>query len=275
MPPGFRRSRALWDETKRPQPNASSRLCAVLSAVLYELQPIRFSAINWGRLISTGSRIVKGFWHAICCLPGLVRIVASLAWQRKWTVAGVVVYYLAVRWIHDVLEAGPIVLMVTSLFAIFTIGLSDSGNQDGLSAYSVFNRGFERLMGSVDADALLAQHIGLGPGAVLPVAPAEAPRRQRPGPRRDELRIAEADNDNHQDDDNNNNAEPVPPPNNNNTRARKSGKKARRRNLEQRREIQRQREAAMAIGAGGGESQEEMMAMQRLIENQIENENNQ
>jgi hypothetical protein len=284
MPIGFHRSRALWDETKRPQPSVSSWAYALLSAILYELQPIRFSEINWSRLISTARGSVKGLWYALSCLPGLVRVLMKLAWQRKWMVAGVVAYYFAVRWIHDLLEAGPIVLMFTSLIAIFTIGLSDDiGNQDGLSAYSVFNRGFERLMGSVDAEALLAQHIGLPPGAVIPIAPAEAPQRRQPVPRRDQRRIGEEENNDHQNDDNND-AEQPPPPNNNNdaeqplppnnNRARKSGKKARRRNLEQRREIQRQRDAAMTMGMQGGDTQEEMRVMQRLIEEQIENENN-
>jgi hypothetical protein len=274
MPTGFRRSRALWDDTKRPQPSVSSWAYALLSAILYELQPIRFSVINWSRLISIARGSVKGLWYALSCLPGLARVLMKLAWQRKWMVAGVVSYYFAVRWIHDLLEAGPIVLMLTSLIAIFTIGLSDNtGNQGGLSAYSVFNRGFERLMGSVDAEALLAQHIGLVPGAVMPIAPAEAPQRRQPVPRRDQRRIEEEENNDHQNDDNND-AEEQPPPPNNNNQARKSGKKARRRNLEQRREIQRQRDAAMNMGMQGEDNQEDMMVMQRLIEEQIENENN-
>eukprot|EP00980_Cylindrotheca_fusiformis_P020036 scaffold7131_cov136-Cylindrotheca_fusiformis.AAC.1 len=284
MPHGFRRSRALWDETKRPQLNASSRAYALLCAILYELQPIRFSAINWSRFRSTAKQIAEGSWFAISCLPGLIRTLAKHAWQRKGIVAGVLLYYLAVRWIHDVLEAGPIVLIVTSLVAIFTVGLSDdSDNDDRLSAYSVFNRGFERLMGTVDADALVAQHVGLGQAAALNpggamhgLEPAgEAPRPQQPVRRRNNnRRIEEEENNDLQDD--TNNAEPPPRNNNNNnSRARKSGKKARRRNLEQRREIRQQREAAMAMGAQGGETEEEVMAMQRLIEQQLENRNNQ
>jgi hypothetical protein len=271
MPTGFRRSRALWDETKRPQASVPSWAYALLSAILYELQPIRFSEIDWSRLTSTARGTVKGLWYALSLLPGLVRVLMKLALHRKWMVAGVVSYYYVVRWIHDLLEAGPVVLMLTSLIAIFTIGLSDDSKPDGLSAYSVFNRGFERLMGSVDAEALLAQHVGLPPGAVIPIAPAEAPQRRQPVPRRDQRRIEEEENTDNENDDNND-AEQPPPPNNNN-QARKSGKKARRRNLEQRREIQRQRDAAAGMGMQGGD-QEEMMVMQRLIEEQLENENN-
>ena len=61
------------------------------------------------------------------------------------------------------------VIIITSLIAIFTIGLGDesennSEQQNRISTYSVFNRGFQRLLGSVDADALLAQHVGGGIG---------------------------------------------------------------------------------------------------------------
>ena len=59
-------------------------------------------------------------------------------------------------------------MIITSLVTIFTVGLGDDNddeNKDGenrLSAYSVFNRGFQRMLGSVDADSLLAQHVGGG-----------------------------------------------------------------------------------------------------------------
>jgi hypothetical protein len=80
---------------------------------------------------------------------------------KQWMmVVGVVCYYGAVRWIHYALEAGPVVIILTALVAIFTVGLGDNENNDGLSAYSAFNKGFQQLMGSVDAEALLQQHVG-------------------------------------------------------------------------------------------------------------------
>jgi hypothetical protein len=266
MPGGFRRSKALWDETRRPHQSLREKIQALLTVVLYEIQPIRFSETDWKLLISIPTGILRGLYAFLKFLPGLARALFHFGKDRKLTLAGVVVYYYAVRWVHRILDAGPIVIICTCLVTIFTIGLNDEEQTNGLSAYSVFNRGFEKLMGSVDTDALLAQHLGLGPGAVLPVGPAEAAAPAPDARNQQQGRIDEPDQ--------NNNEQRPPPNNNNNNQARKSGKKARRRNLEQRREIQRQRDAAVEMGMQGGENQEEMMAMQRLIEGQIENNNN-
>lgn len=290
MPAGFRRSRALWDETKRLDHTNLSRAYATIYAILYELQPFRFSTlnINWRQLMRTTLDICKLTIRGISYLPGILRLLAKFCWQRKLGCLGVVAYYFVVRWIHEVLEAGPMVVMFTVLIGIFTIGLSDGEqNPEGLSAYSVFNRGFERLLGSVDAEALLAQHVGMAPGAALPIGVDDPPPRPR-RPRRQERAAAlpveaQGDNDDNDDngnddnDDNDDNEEDddddAQPRNNN--QARKSGKKARRRNVEQRRDRQRQRDAALALGMqGAAETEQEMIEMQRLIENQIVDANN-
>jgi hypothetical protein len=169
------------------------------------------------------------------------------------------------------LDAGPIVIILTGLFAIFKYGLGDNENTDGISAYSVFNKGFQKLMGSVDVEALVAQHVGGGMAgfAQMPggfddgqadhrhVAAVARPRR----PQVEE----EGDND---DDDDDNNQEDNGQVNHENV-ARKSGKKARRRNLEQRQEVKRQREAAMALGLQDDGGPEDVVAIQRLIEEQL------
>ena len=171
-----------------------------------------------------------------------------------------------------VLDAGPLLMIVTALVAIFTIGLGDSENQGGVSAYSVFNRGFERILGSVDVEALVQQHVGgvmglAGGVGVVPEEEAVPARHRPPAARRDE------DDENvarfPDDDDEDENGAPE------RGNSRKSGKKARRRNLEQRRELQRQRQAAMAMGFAGDEGHEEMMAMQRLLEDEIAANNGQ
>ena len=187
---------------------------------------------------------------------------------------------MSFRPIDRTLEAGPIVLIMTLLVVIFTIGLSDE-KQEGLSAYSIFNRGFEKLMGSVDADSLLAQHVGggLGGGGVMHHHEQRDNDNANPNGRRQEARpqrIARADPDNSQIDNNDqddgvDNERDDNPQNNN--RARKSGKKARRRDLQQRRDLREQREAALQMGLDGTEGPQEMMAMQRLIEEQIAAEN--
>ncbi|KAL3919984.1 MAG: hypothetical protein SGILL_003484 [Bacillariaceae sp.] len=172
------------------------------------------------------------------------------------------------------LDAGPIVVIVSAFILIFTIGLSDE-KREGLSAYSVFNRGFQSLMGSVDVDSLLAQHVGGGLGGVGGMINqhdqgnaegradnADAVNHRRQVHRRDDDHLDEGPVEDAVD------QEPEGNQNDNN-RARRSGKKARRRDLEQRRDLRRQREAALQIGLDGGET-----AIQQLIEEQIAAENN-
>ncbi len=160
-------------------------------------------------------------------------------------------------------------IIITCLALIFTIGLGDNDDRDGLSAYAVFNRGFERLLGSVDAEALMAQHVGgglVGGGGMMGAPPREDDE-QRPvrRHRQDRNREGVVQND---DLARNENVAP------NNNRARKSGKKARRGDLAQRRDIRTQRQAAAALGMGmGDDDAEEQVAMQLLIEEQIAAEN--
>ena len=175
------------------------------------------------------------------------------------------------------LDAGPVVLIVTALTLIFSIGLSDDENKGELSAYSVFNRGFEQLMGSVDADALLAQHVG-GGFMMNMNQHNDAPDRHRNRENAEPPNLLRHDNDDNQPvvaNDNEDNVRQNDNELNNNNRARKSGKKARRRNLDQRRDLRRQREAAIQMDLdevrGGIDG---AVDVQRVIEEQIAFENN-
>mmetsp|Transcript_30473 Transcript_30473/g.71919 ORF Transcript_30473/g.71919 Transcript_30473/m.71919 type:complete len:210 (-) Transcript_30473:337-966(-) len=160
MPPGFKRSRALWDAT------TDGGWRAWASAICYELQPIRLSRSNRENAVKTLRALFRNLLSLILGIPGVCKSVLVFASRRtlnQWVFLGAVVaYYYFIRWVHEAIDAGPIVLILTALTIIFTIGLSDDENRVGLSAYSVFNRGFEQLMGSVDADSLLAQHLGGG-----------------------------------------------------------------------------------------------------------------
>lgn len=159
-------------------------------------------------------------------------------------------------------------LMITALVAIFTIGLGERADGE-LSAYSVFNRGFQRLLGSIDVDELVNQHVG---GGFMNMNVHADDGEERENIRPAALRNNNNNNDNDDESDDNDSDDNEEDNNNNNQQhqqrgARRSGKKARRRNLEERREQQRQREAARAMGFDGGP--EEIMAMQRLIEEQV------
>lgn len=285
-PAGFKRSRALWDLAQEQR----HRCNGLWRAVMYELQPVRYSEfvvyrdsiVQSSQTALSSLLVVFGRVSLPAAAQHTAHYVRTMSFGQWKMLAGAITYYIFVRWIHAALDAGPLVLIVSALVAIFTIGLSDEGS-DGLSAYSVFNKGFQKIMGSVDADALLQQHIGGGimlpPLNMFPpqqheggrdrideLPPARMPQRPRQQQQRPGAAMAREQQQEGGDDGEVENDRP-PPPNNNN-RARKTGKKARRGNaIEQRRELRAQREAAIAMGFGAGG--DEVVAMHRLIEDQV------
>jgi len=257
---GFKRSRALWDNARRPHENKGRQLAAYTRAILYELQPVQFASFDskeWIRnirfFLSTCLKVLKATPGLLTELRETLRTIRLS--KLGFGASALITYYYFVRWAHEKLDAGPMVLILTALVAIFTIGLDDDPNRDGLSAYSVFNRGFQRILGSLDADELVAQHVGGGLGFMGgAVDAARAPEEQewddpRPARHREQRADpppAEPDEQGH---------------NNTDNRSRRSGKKARRQNLEQRQEIRRQREAAMAMGFGDDDDEAAMMQL--------------
>lgn len=279
---------------RRPREKKMDKWVSLIWAILYELQPLRFSQyinspsagiIPVGKQIITFLGKVSSFF-AGTFLPWTWSTLRNLTRQQSLVAASTVIYYLAIRWIHEKLDAGPLVLIITALVAIFTTGLRDKADGE-LSAYAVFNRNFQRLLGSVDVEELVNQHVGGGMmmGGMMQQALAEENQGNN-NPRGRNERINDNNNarenqgvpveangaDDSDDeelidgDDNANDQQ--------NQRARKSGKKARRRNREEKIELRRQREAAMALGLDGTGGQEEVMAMQRLIEDQVAAGNN-
>jgi Uncharacterized conserved domain (SAYSvFN) len=271
MPPArFRRSRALWENCHsiyHDENNGTAfdlrqqygdTLRRYLRAILYEIQPIRYSICvtnfsgGYHYLIDVGSgAIIWGRkWIPNTCNL-IINCVGQLTWEQwKW-IAAIAIYYVFLRWIHAALDAGPVVIIFTALTVIFTVGLSDQTDKNGLSAYSVFNKGFQKILGSVDADALLQQHLG-GGGIMQMLQPRQMDDDfdvDDEGPRR--RRIQE----NVQLGNNNDGANPVQQPDGNDmnqNRPRRTGKKSRRDRtaIVQRREIRAQRDAALALGFG-------------------------
>lgn len=269
----MKRSRALWDYACRPDQTMQDRVRNWARVLLYELQPVRFpeatdatSLQGWlVRLVSWGNQIRTDVAPAV--LNRTKIIVKESTWRQRGILVGVVLLYYIVKWVHEALHAGPFMLMIVALIAIFTIGLGDTAG-DGLSAYSVFNRGFQRLLGSIDEHALVAQHVG-GAGMMMMGLNQNNPNDDRnvrdddngPRARRQHQRVLlEAAGDDGAGEDGDQQQRPQ--------RARRSRKKARRGDLEQRRELQRQRQAAMAMGFGGNE-QADIAAMNRLLDQDV------
>jgi hypothetical protein len=260
MPPRQRNSpkisRELWDQ-------AGSSYGALARAILYELQPIRFSQLQiqqWAtKTQNVFVSILSVTWSILQTIFVFIRDDFSL-WHGK-LLAAVLLYYCLVRVVHEYLEAGPLMLMVTALALIFTIGLADKNENDPrsqreMSAYHVFNRGMQRMMGDLDAEQMLAQHLG----GVLYNGnnnnDDDDGFRARPQGQR--LHEAGVQGNNNENVDNGNDALQQ------GAAARRSRKRAR---GEQRREMQRQREAAIA--AIEDDDGEDAVALQRHLEEQI------
>ena len=111
MPPvGFKRSRALWDDARRPRPGRKNEeWMSLFRAILYELQPIRFSEYNVNpnalaaffstRVLPTiryMGTLVTRVW-----LPSAWSIIRDLSARQWMIVGGIFVYYFVVRWIHE------------------------------------------------------------------------------------------------------------------------------------------------------------------------------
>ena len=319
---GFQRSRALWENCRRYDPpvNVDGDVKSITTtvttfvvsylhlnilsrygrAILYELQPIRYSVgvTMVQASVRVGIRYGIHLWCAgRTASTTLIRRILPMVCQRcyttirsmtytqwKWTIL-IALYYMFVRWMHETIEAGPVVIIVTALAVICTVGLSDHSTRDGLSAYSVFNQGFQKIMGSIDADELLQQHVGGGgaggAGNIMNMMMMMQPRQRGGQGRPIHHHHDDMDADHHENDDEDG-ALPPPRPRGrhrhpvneegpvviaapdhpNPNRARRTGKKARRMNhrtttIEQRREIQAQRDAALAMGWGHIPEEEE------------------
>lgn len=202
-------------------------------------------------------------------------------------------YYKALLYLHDLLHIGPVLVIFTLLVLLYTIGLGDNtGAQSGIpSAYSVFNRGMRRIMGTVDGEELARQYAGGmaaaggdgmnhndddddGYGIIWEennqdeVGEEEEEEQNLINERRRQKRLERLQQRRVEEDgaQNDNTDAQLPEQDENDVTqqqqqdeaaavavARKSGKKARRQNLEVRREMQRQRQAAAGLGFGNGD----------------------
>ena len=201
-------------------------------------------------------------------------------------------YYKALLYLHDLLHIGPVLIICTLLVLLYTIGLGDNtGAQSGIpSAYSVFNRGMRRIMGTVDGEELARQYAGGmaaaggdgmnhnddddGYGIIWEennqdeVGEEEEEEQNLINERRRQKRLERLQQRRVEEDgaQNDNTDAQLPEQDENDVTqqqqqdeaaavavARKSSKKARRQNLEVRREMQRQRQAAAGLGFGNGD----------------------
>jgi hypothetical protein len=169
---------------------------ALCQAILYEIQPIKFKPA-YHRLIAFVTRKDdEGLQHALhatlrCAIHILKSIIQfmrryctiSSFQKHKMTIAQSILaiialklYHIAILYLHESIHAGPILIIVTLLILIYTIGLADNSGSGGPSAYSVFNRGMFRILGTIDAEDLVRQYAG---GAAAAMEGGGGRRRDR------------------------------------------------------------------------------------------------
>jgi len=291
------KSRLIWDQTRRPH----ATYVTWIRAILYELQPFRISTLNqypwntniiiWRKTFYQTIKVLR--YTGSLMLEGIIKI-GTFIWNNwKWKdyskyIILPLVYVALLVYLDRLLAAGPIIIIVTLLTLIFSIGLSDEkqNNNDGTSAYSVFNRGFQRLLGSVDVESLVAQHVGGGGMLAFQAQQQQQQQQQqqmvqerhnRQNQNREQMRAVAAVHENDEEGEEVNEGPPPPLQQQRRNESRKSGKKARRRNLEERRDRQRQRERARELGFVDGNDLNEGWMVDELNENEnnIEVEMNQ
>jgi|NOAtaT_6_FD_contig_101_959760_length_1032_multi_2_in_0_out_0_1 hypothetical protein len=241
-------ARKLWGNTRR----VDSTWVDTCRAILYELQIVRFSIVvhhmsNFDKysnqIFSALTKLSVALYKLLIHHGGKAfrqMLATYLTWTNVAWIGGILVYFYAIRILHSLFYAGPIIIILTAMIIIWTIGLQDNDHEKNvgagiiLSAYSVFNRHCRSMLGSLDADALVEQYVAGAAAAGGGLAAAHRVRMP------DHRQRADGDEQ----------ALGVPQQQQQQQRptSRKSGKKARRGNLEQRRDRQRQRQIAAEMG---------------------------
>jgi len=167
---------------------------ALIQAILYEIQPFRIKPC-YHRLViflreEDGLRhvlttSVNKTIHMLGSIQKLCRLIYNLLrqygnmqsiQQNKHTIGkatltliGLKLYHRTLLYLHELLHAGPILIILTLFTLLYTIGLGDNtGANSGVpSAYSVFNRGMRRILGTVDAEDLARQYAGGAAAAAM------------------------------------------------------------------------------------------------------------
>ena len=106
MPPaGFKRSRAIWDETRREHSSKIELIKAYISAICYELQPIRLSDTNKRYMVEGIKNSILVLLNVIKSIPHLCKTIFIFLKSRSkqwWSIlGGVLLYYYFIRWIHE------------------------------------------------------------------------------------------------------------------------------------------------------------------------------
>ena len=197
-------SRELWNEVRRSRDGIGdesddawvARTTSLLRAIAYEIQPFpilpalrrassfvrddgedglrMIASAKTGRALSSMRSCARESWRLLSSArradhAKFASDHRSLFAKSAAILAGLRAYHRALVYLHDLLAIGPIVVILTLFGLMYTIGLGDNTGASGgvPSAYSVFNRGMRRLLGTVDGEELARQYAGGGGAAIM------------------------------------------------------------------------------------------------------------
>jgi hypothetical protein len=153
---------------------------ALCQAILYEIQPFRIKPY-YHRIKAylreefdpktTIQIALNSIQQILIFIATLLRQYCTIQSMKlyKYTIGKSILvllilklYHVTLVYLHELLHAGPILIITTLLILLYTIGLGDNtGAASGVpSAYSVFNRGMQRILGTIDAEELARQYAG-------------------------------------------------------------------------------------------------------------------
>ncbi len=161
---------------------------ALLQAILYEIQPFRIKPCynrvmiflkeedGLRHVLSTtvknktlyildtvqkSCRICFNLLRQYCTIQSIQQHKLTIG-KASLILIALKLYHRTLLYLHELLHAGPILIILTLFFLLYTIGLGENtGASSGIpSAYSVFNRGMTRILGTVDAEDLARQYAG-------------------------------------------------------------------------------------------------------------------
>lgn len=120
-----------------------------LSAILYELQPIRLKDLKYICSIVITNYLQFFSFFKNQTVPAIYVIVNCVTSIKLRHMILFLVWVISL-WVFSYLEFATVFVILTG-FALIFINLG-TRNKDDISAYSVFNSGFQRMMGTLTAE---------------------------------------------------------------------------------------------------------------------------
>ena len=170
------RSRVIWDAARRPEATARDKLRPFLyelgiPALITALSHINFDSVKVGAACRRKARTAGKSVAAL--IPFLALPFRSK--RSSLTTLSVLVYLIVLVTLHLKYGIGSFLFITSLLILMYKYGFDDAMSNNGMSAFSVFNKGFTNMLGALDGQNLMDQYVAGQAGFGAAVA-AQGPR---------------------------------------------------------------------------------------------------